>query len=227
MGVKFGLRASRAKGPSSSSGFRGVSLAVLLSLLAVLALVLGKLPIWSSEEKARNLILATGIWGPLVLILLQALQVFLAPIPGQVLGAAAGYIFGPWLGTLYSMAGVMLGSILALTLSRRYGRPLVERFVAKETLARMDELIAKGGLWFFFIAFLLPFFPDDALCFLAGLSPIPLRWLLAVMVVGRLPGVAASAFLGAGISHLPPELLAVILGLTALLTALYLTFRGS
>jgi len=162
-----------------------------------------------------------------VLILLQALQVFLAPIPGQVLGAAAGYIFGPWLGTLYSMVGVMLGSILALTLSRRYGRPLVERFVAKETLARMDELIAKGGLWFFFIAFLLPFFPDDALCFLAGLSPIPLRWLLAVMVVGRLPGVAASAFLGAGISHLPPELLAVILGLAALLTALYLTFSRS
>jgi uncharacterized membrane protein YdjX (TVP38/TMEM64 family) len=199
----------------------------LLFLLAVLALVLGKLPIWSSEEKARNLILATGIWGPLVLILLQALQVFLAPIPGQVLGAAGGYIFGPWLGTLYSMAGVMLGSILALTLSRRYGRPLVERFVAKETLARMDELIAKGGLWFFFIAFLLPFFPDDALCFLAGLSPIPLRWLLAVMVVGRLPGVAASAFLGAGISHLPPELLAVVLGLAALLTALYLTFRRS
>ncbi len=125
------------------------------------------------------------------------------------------------------MAGVTLGSILAIVLARRYGRPLVERFVPEETLARMDGLIAKGGLWFFLIAFLLPFFPDDALCFLAGLSSIPFPWLLAVVIVGRLPGVAASAFLGAGISRLPFGLLAVVLGLAGLLIGLYLTFRRS
>ena len=219
------MKASRAKGPNSSFGSRGVSLFILLSLAAVLALVLSRLPFWSSEEKARNLILATGIWGPLFLIILQALQVFLAPIPGQVIGAAGGYVFGPWLGTLYSMTGVMLGSILAIMLSRRYGRPLVERFVSKETLARMDDLTAKGGLWFLFIAFLLPFFPDDALCFLAGLSSIPFPWLLAVIIVGRLPGVAASALLGAGISRFPPELFAVLFGFAALLIVLHLIFR--
>lgn len=221
------MKASRAKGPNSSSGFRGVSLVILLCLAAVLTLVLGRLPFWSLEEKARDLISAFGVWGPMVLILLHALQVFLAPIPGQVMGAAGGYVFGPWLGTLYSMAGVTLGSILAIALSRRYGRPLVERFVPEETLARMDKLTAKGGLWFFLIAFLLPFFPDDALCFLAGLSSIPFPWLLAVVIVGRLPGVAASAFLGAGISRLPSWLLAVVLSFAALLIALYLTFRRS
>ncbi len=221
------MKASRAKGPNSSSGFRGVSLVILLCLAAVLTLVLGRLPFWSLEEKARDLISAFGVWGPMVLIFLHALQVFLAPIPGQVMGAAGGYVFGPWLGTLYSMAGVTLGSILAIALSRRYGRPLVERFVPEETLARMDKLTAKGGLWFFLIAFLLPFFPDDALCFLAGLSSIPFPWLLAVVIVGRLPGVAASAFLGAGISRLPSWLLAVVLSFAALLIALYLTFRRS
>ncbi len=216
------MRANRGKGPGSSSGFRGVSLAIsFLLLLLLLALVLGRWPFWFSEEKARSLLLGFRVWGPFALILLQVLQVFLAPIPGQILGAAGGYIFGPWLGTLYSMAGVFLGSTLAVTLTRKFGRPLVERLVDKETLARADRLAERAGLWFFFIAFLLPFFPDDALCFLAGLSPIPLPWLLAVIILGRLPGVAASAFVGAGISRLPRELALAAVAFGLLILSLY------
>ncbi|MCS7286721.1 MAG: TVP38/TMEM64 family protein [Anaerolineae bacterium] len=187
-----------------------------------MALELRRFSFWFSEEKARAILLTSRGWGPFVLILLQALQVFLAPIPGQFLGVAGGYIFGPWFGTVYSMIGTILGSILAITLARKFGRPLVERFVAKETLARVDELTVKAGIWFFFIAFLLPFFPDDALCFLAGLSSIPIPWLLAAIIIGRLPGVAASAFLGAGISRLPPEFIAVALILGLLLILAYL-----
>lgn len=213
------------RGPSSYSGFRSISLAILLILLLLLvALEVRRFSFWFSEEKAWAILLTSRVWGPFILILLQALQVFLAPVPGQFLGAAGGYIFGPWLGTIYSMIGTVLGSILAITLARKFGRPLVERFVAKETLARVDELTAKAGIWFFFIAFLLPFFPDDALCFLAGLSSIPIPWLLAAIIIGRLPGVAASAFLGAGISRLPPEFTAValVLGLVVILAYLLL-----
>ena len=202
-------------------------MALLALILLLLAFFLREFPPLLPEEKARGIILTFKGWGPLILIVLQALQVFLAPIPGQFLGAAGGYVFGPWLGTFYSMVGTVLGSAGAIILSRKFGRPLVERFVPEENLARADELVKKAGPWFFFLAFLLPFFPDDALCFIAGLSSIPIPLLLMVVTIGRLPGVAASAFLGAGISRVPPEFVAIILiiGLLVLLAYFVLQRR--
>ena len=53
-------------------------------------------------------------------------------------------------------------------------------------------------MWSFFLIFLLPAFPDDAVCFMAGLTRLPLLHLLLVCTLGRLPGTAVLTFVGAG-----------------------------
>jgi len=52
---------------------------------------------------------------PVIFIGLQALQVVVvvAPIPGEVTGILGGYLFGEWLGFLYSTIGLTLGSVAA------------------------------------------------------------------------------------------------------------------
>jgi uncharacterized membrane protein YdjX (TVP38/TMEM64 family) len=151
----------------------------------------------SDPERLRAIVIGWGVWGPLALIGLQVVQVLIAPLPGQVLGLVGGYVYGPWLGTLINMAGTLLGSGLAMWLARRFGRPLVQRFVPPEWLDRLDGLAARRGAAVFFLIFLLPFLPDDAACFVAGLSPLPLRELLLLAAVGRLPGVFIPNWLGA------------------------------
>lgn len=139
-------------------------------------------------EELRAFVQGYGFWSPLVLVFLQALQVVVAPVPGQILAVVAGYLFGVWWGTVYNMVGITIGSTVAFWLSRRFGREYVENIVHEDALARFDAVdddYARLALFFFF---LIPGLPDDVLCFAGGLTRIPLWQLVAIAVVGRTPG---------------------------------------
>ena len=173
----------------------------------------------ADAEAARAYVGGFGVWAPLALIVFQALQVVLAPVPGQVLAAVAGYLFGPWWGTLYNVIGIGIGSTAAFWLSRRFGRAYVERMVAADALATFDGFVERRGLLSLFVLFLIPGLPDDAICFVGGLTPIPLRKLV-VAVLGRAPAFfLANVFgdlLATGDTEVAVGLLVLIAGLSVL-----------
>jgi uncharacterized membrane protein YdjX (TVP38/TMEM64 family) len=135
----------------------------------------------------REFIRGYGVLAPLVLIALQAAQVVLAPIPGQILAVVAGYLFGAWWGTFYNMIGITIGSTIAFWLSRRYGRAYVESIVHEEALDQFDAVSEDYGRSALFVIFLLPGLPDDVICFAGGLTDIPIWQLVAIAIVGRAP----------------------------------------
>jgi len=129
-------------------------------------------------------------------VLVQALQVIVAPIPGQLAGLLGGYLFGFWYGLFLTMVGLTIGSWIAMLLGRLFGVQIVRRFVPTDTMAQMDDLISRGGLWNFLVIFILPGLPDDAVCFVAGLTRLSLWKLMVMMFIGRLPGMAVLCFVG-------------------------------
>jgi uncharacterized membrane protein YdjX (TVP38/TMEM64 family) len=181
-----------------------------IAILALLALVIAAffiwrqplLPFFADRAKVQEFVMRFGLWAPLAVILLHVAQVLLAPIPGQVLDAVNGYLFGTAWGTLYSLIGVIAGSSLAMALARRFGRPWAERLIKRETLERLDGYSRQGGALFFFLIFLFPFLPDDVACFLAGLTLLPLTELIVLATVGRLPGILVANFVGANTTAL-------------------------
>ena len=186
----------------------------LLCVLAALALV-GLLavlvrwgqPLWSTftdRDRLEVLVQRWGAWGPLVIIVLQVLQTLVAPVPGQVIGFVGGYLYGIGLGTLYCMAGTLLGTLLSLILVRRYGRPMVLRLADDETVARLDEWLGKRtmtsrrGELLLFLIFLFPFTPSDVANLVAGLTTLPIGRIMLLSAVGRFPGVLVPVLIGAG-----------------------------
>lgn len=169
---------------------------VLLVTAALHALV----PQLTEPAWVRARVAALGPLAPLAFVALQTAQVILAPIPGQLLGGVGGYLFGPFRGTVYSMAGVLLGSAVVFVAARWYGRPYVERVVDPAALDRWDGLVERTGVAGLFLCFLLPTFPDDLLCFVAGLTDIRLRTFLALVLVGRTPSFLAVAYAGGELS---------------------------
>lgn len=153
---------------------------------------------FTNRNKLKNLILGYGNFAPVILISIQILQVLIAPIPGQAVGFVGGYIFGAIKGTIYSMTGVMIGSFIAVLLARRFGRPFVERMVKGDTLKKFDYISGKRGAFALFWIFLLPLFPDDAVCFIAGITKIRLRVLIIIIFLGRLPGFLVLSMAGSG-----------------------------
>lgn len=175
----------------------------------------------ANPEQAKRIVADAGPWGPLVFMLMQIAQVFFAPIPGQATGLVGGYLFGPWLGLLYAMIGAFIGFTAIFLLVRKLGRPFVERFVSKDILKKFDFISGGNrGAVILFLVFLLPGFPDDLICYVAGLTTIPVRTLILISLAGRLPVYAALSFTGAGLTsdNLNPVIAASIamVGITAL-----------
>jgi uncharacterized membrane protein YdjX (TVP38/TMEM64 family) len=77
-------------------------------------------------------------------------------------------------------------------------------------MARLDDLERRGGAPFFFLIWLLPFAPDDLACVAAGLTPMPTRQFMVLMLVGRLPGVFVSVWVGANVARIDPAWWAVL-----------------
>jgi uncharacterized membrane protein YdjX (TVP38/TMEM64 family) len=153
-------------------------------------------PFLADPRWLRAILDSLGPYAPLGFVALQTVQVVVAPVPGQALGGVGGYLFGTWPGFLYSMLGVTLGSAIAFALARRFGRPFVERTFDTEAVDRFDAIADDAGPLALFALFLLPTFPDDLLCALAGVSTMRLRTLLILVVVGRAPSFALVAYAG-------------------------------
>jgi uncharacterized membrane protein YdjX (TVP38/TMEM64 family) len=131
---------------------------------------------------------AWGVWAPLVFVAIQALQVVIAPIPGELTGLLGGFVFGQWAGFAYSMAGLTAGSLLAFGVGRWVGAAFVRRLVSAEVWRHLGFVIEAEGAILCFVIFLIPGFPKDMLCYLFGLSPMPF-WVFAVSsTAGRMPG---------------------------------------
>jgi uncharacterized membrane protein YdjX (TVP38/TMEM64 family) len=140
---------------------------------------------------------AAGPLAPLVFILLQALQVVFAPIPGEATGFIGGYLFGVPLGLLYSTLGLTLGSTLAFLIARWLEEHYVARWLPKEIIEKFDFLMERQGALVSFILFIIPGFPKDYLCFVLGLSRMPFKLFLLICTVGRIPGTLLLTLQGA------------------------------
>jgi uncharacterized membrane protein YdjX (TVP38/TMEM64 family) len=205
-------------GPRASKGWLWVLVAALMTTATVLGIVFGRpaSQFFSHPQQVRAWIAGSGPWAPVAVVALEAAQAVAAPIPGQAIEAAAGYLFGLWPGALYAMAGIALGSLIAFSLARRFGRPLISRLVRPSTLDHLDDLATRGGALFFFLVWLFPLLPDDLACLAAGLTPMPTARFLLLMIVGRLPGAVAATWLGASAERINPSWWALVLGTLAL-----------
>jgi len=153
-------------------------------------------PFVFNAKALRAWIAGFGVFAPVVFIFLQATQVVVAPIPGQVVALVAGYLFGPVYGTIYSLTGVLIGSAVAFSLAKRYGRSFVERVIADDVIDRFDAFVKRVGAPGLFAFVIIPGLPDDAICFLSGLTTWRLRTFLAVIAVGRLPAYVITVYAG-------------------------------
>ncbi len=151
----------------------------------------------TSKEKVRAWLMSFGSAAPLVFIGIQALQVVFAPIPGEATGFLGGFLFGIPRGFLYSTVGLTLGSTLAFLLGRWLEIHFVEKVVQRETLEKFDFIIERQGALIAFLLFLIPGFPKDYLCFILGLSKMPLRVFLLINIIGRMPGTFLLTLQGA------------------------------
>lgn len=188
---------------------KGIRIAVIAVLLAVLTIVCVRYVVPLSRllvtQEGRAYICerveSFGILAPLVFILLMALQIVIAFIPGGPLELIGGMLFGSLLGLLVTTLGALLGTLTVYALVRRFGKPLVDFFVSEEKAAKFKILQDEDRLTFWvFLLFLIPGIPKDLLTYLVPLTKMRGRDFILLSTLARFPSLAASVLVGDSLS---------------------------
>jgi uncharacterized membrane protein YdjX (TVP38/TMEM64 family) len=183
--------------------------AVLFAMLcAVIWLVSAEHPsirflvrLYQDKHFLKHTVQSWGWMAPLGFIAIQALQVIISPIPGEITGPVGGALFGTLWGLIYSTIGLTAGTLFCFWVGRKWGEPLIRPWLSEHNWARVSFVLEAEGAILCFILYLIPGFPKDILSYLFGISPMPF-WVFAVVsTIGRLPGTWISSYFGAHVAE--------------------------
>jgi len=169
-------------------------LGVLVVLLGIGVIVALRLPVPDRQELLSGP-LVQGPWAPLGFAVVYATAT-LAPVPKNVLSAAAGFAFGLGPGAVLVWSAALLGSGVAFWLGRLLGRDGVER-LARGHLSRVDALVNRYGGWAVLGLRLVPVVPFTALNYACGITALGFGRYLLATAVGVAPGTVSYVALGA------------------------------
>ena len=168
---------------------------LLVPTLTLLLLSVGAPLAASRWESWQSHLVALGPAAP---ALYMVLWLTLVPcgFPAAALALSAGFLFGPWPGTAWAVAGLVLSGMMMHALGRRWLRPRVERLVAgRPRLAPLERAAAHGGVRLHLLARLSPL--NYALvCYTLAAGGARLRTYL-LGLPGAMPGLIAYVWLGA------------------------------
>ena len=209
---------------------RLISVIILVFILAAFAALYfyaksrGLIDIFSSSEALQDYIKSYGALGPLIFGLLQVVQVVISPIPGNITTLAGGVMFGFWPALLISSSSILIGSLICFGLARAFGKPLVVRMVGTKITEKYLNVFSTRQRIVLIFMFLFPFFPDDALCLIAGISGMSWGFFIVAILLTRPLGLIVAALIGSGAISMPIWGWAVIVGITVVLFALSIKY---
>lgn len=157
---------------------------------------------FTSINGLKEYILSTKERGVFVYIFIQMAQVVILPIPAAVICIVGSLIYGPLLGAVYCSVGILVGSYISYFLGKTCGYRVVVWLVGKESTDKYSKILKKRGVFFLAIAFLLPMFPDDILCLIAGITGMTFSSFFWVTLITRPMGVICMSYFGSG--HIIP-----------------------
>lgn len=170
---------------------------LLLAFFAVVWFVLLKTGFMDNvrdKESLEAYLKEKGSWMGVAFISLQFLQVVILPIPSFITVAAGTALFGPLLSSVYSLIGILLGSVVAFLIGRFIGHRAVAWLVGEETLKKWLKKVKGKDKLLLSAMFLLPIFPDDILCFVAGISSMSFWFFFAVIGISRIVAIFTTCY---------------------------------
>ena len=208
-----------------------VGVAVTAGAIVVVGLMIAAIP--ALREAAGNAISGDtdalranleGAAGVITLLVVAALHSIVF-YPAEILNAAAGFVWGFWLGLLLVMVGWLLNALLSWEIGRRAARPLLYRAFGERRFLRYQAVVERGGAFLLLSMRLIPIVPFSLFTIVAGAAHVPLGRLMWTTAVGYLPLTALFVYLGTRLEELSPTDPILLVGGGAMVLVVYLAHR--
>lgn len=194
----------------SDTVFKLMMTFIYVGLIVVVAVVIldysGFINRFDSTEAFVNYINNSNGMAEVLFLLVQFLQVTFIPIPSTITTVGATLLFPKfWKAFALANAGLIIGSMFAFFLGRVFGVKLAKWLVGEEAMEKYQRFMKGRDKIILFYMFLFPFFPDDFLCLLAGLTNMSYFGFFIMMLITRSIGTASTIFMAKGIFKIPFE----------------------
>jgi uncharacterized membrane protein YdjX (TVP38/TMEM64 family) len=174
--------------------------------------------ILSDPKRIKNIIISYGRYSIAAFLVLQIIQVIAFFIPGEIVQIAGGYIYGTFFGSILSILGITLGSIIAYGISNYLGKPFINKIISKKNMGFFDKLLNLGSInYIVFLLYLIPGIPKDVLAYICGISTINFKEFIMYSTLGRFPGIFISVYFGSKIYSENISVLVIISIITTIL----------
>ena len=178
---------------------------VLTSIFAAFVLVCyiildssGFLDKFNDIDALRSFVRNTKQWGVLVYIGIVIFQVIFLPIPSAVVAVLGTVLYGPTYAFLFMTAGTIIGSVITFLLGKIFGRKLAVWVLGEEKTDKYANMINEKGKFLFVVMMLFPFFPDDIICLIAGITKMSLKFFTIAITLTRPVMIAFMCYFGSG-----------------------------
>ncbi len=177
-----------------------ITVAVCSTIIAVSACIFDYFDLWeklSDYQALSEWINSKGKFSILIYAVLVFCSVIFLPIPSTVMNYLATVLFdNAWITFIVTSVATIAGSFVCYFLGKIFGKRLVIWFAGKEKTEKYSRVINENGKFLFVMMLLLPFFPDDVLCLIAGASSMSLPFFALSTVLARPVMIAVVSFLG-------------------------------
>lgn len=159
--------------------------------------------LWSEDEtRIRNHFKSFGFWGPIAIIIVMILQIFLVVFPSWLPMIVAVLAYGFWGGALISIIGVFCASSIAFYIGKWLGEDHLEKIMGKSKNKKVEYWVSKYGFWTIAIFRISPFLSNDAISIVAGMLSMKYRKFILATLTGIIPLSFAIAYFGQDIETL-------------------------
>ena len=173
---------------------------ILTLILSAILTVVGTLVIqneFTDSGSFASLVESNYILSVIILIVVCALQVMIALIPGELVEIASGYAFGAFFGAIYCMAGILLGSCIVIWLTRKLGRRFIESLCPREKIESISFIKDKKKLnAIVTLVFFIPGTPKDLITYAIALTGMKIPAYIIITSIARLPSILISTLSG-------------------------------
>ena len=182
-----------------------IIVAIIFTVITVyLFPVMRNLSTKEGQIEFKDKVTSSGVYGVILLFILQLAQIFLFILPGEPIEILAGMCYGWIWGTIFIMFSSAIIAALIFLLVRKIGRQFVYDFSDEEKIKKIENnkifQNQKKIELVLFILFLVPGTPKDLLTYLSGLLPIKMRRFIVISTIARVPSIVTSTIAGANIA---------------------------
>lgn len=148
---------------------------------------------------AKEKLSSFGIYGGLIIVIIEALKVFVIMMPGEPIELLSGMCFGPVVGLIVIYIGIFVSTFIIFKIVNKFGKEFVKSLISDEKYEKVNNMLKENPSKLenvLFILYFLPIVPKDFVTYLGGLLPISNRKFLIISFIARFPAVFSSTLIG-------------------------------